>query len=214
MARTVKGFRLALFLAIAAAIAPPAIAGPIETGKFALTDDLEKSVILVATRRLVDRVYGRTVLFATPLKGAHFGFILNRPSKLTLGVLFPAHEPSKGVKEPVYFGGPEMSQAIMAVTEGSQKPNQTAFPLDKNLFMTSRGNEIDSVIERISKGEIGNTRFFAGFVVWEPGELQAEIKKGAWHVLDVPLSEFFFHEKKEKLWETLIDRVEMKAKAI
>jgi putative AlgH/UPF0301 family transcriptional regulator len=54
------------------------------------------AVILVAKRQLTDPFYRHTVLLARPIGGdQHIGFILNRPSKLTLGEVFPEHAPSR-----------------------------------------------------------------------------------------------------------------------
>ena len=54
------------------------------------------SVILVAKRQLRDKMYGATILVARPIgNDQHIGFIVNRPSKVTLGQLFPRHAPSR-----------------------------------------------------------------------------------------------------------------------
>ena len=74
---------LALFLAACAilAIAWSAPARPAEP---------DESIILIAKRQLQDRLYGSTILIARPIgAGRHVGFIVNRPTEVTLGKLFP-----------------------------------------------------------------------------------------------------------------------------
>ena len=56
--------------------------------------DIAGPVILVAKRQLHDRMYGATILVARPIgQDQHIGFIVNRPTKITLGQLFPNHPP-------------------------------------------------------------------------------------------------------------------------
>ena len=77
--------------------------------------DLGAPVILVAKRQLHDRLYGATILVARPIgQDQHIGFILNRPTQMTLGQLFPQHAPSKKVVDPVFLGGPISSESIFA----------------------------------------------------------------------------------------------------
>ena len=49
--------------------------------------------------------------------------------------------------------------------------------------------------------------------MWQPGELDAELKLGAWYVLDAK-PELVLPQKTEGLWEELIKREELHAKAI
>lgn len=70
----------------------------------------------MAKRQLRDRFYGATILVARPVgNDQHIGFIVNRPSKITLSQLFPEHAPSKKVLDPVYVGGPVNSESIFAL---------------------------------------------------------------------------------------------------
>ena len=60
--------------------------------------DLSQSMILVAKPELVDQLYGSTVLVVTPVgPDQHAGFIVNRPTNVTLGQLFPDDGPSQKV---------------------------------------------------------------------------------------------------------------------
>src|SRR5688572_14645744 len=62
----------------------------------------EEAILLVAHPAFRDLEYRQTVLLAAPApNGGHVGVILNRPTRRSLGSLFPEHEPSKKVLEPV-----------------------------------------------------------------------------------------------------------------
>ena len=85
----------ALFLA-ACAIVAIAWAAPARAA-----DPDDDSIILVAKRQLQDKLYGSTILLARPIGAErHVGFIINKPTQVTLGKLFPKHEPSRKVSRP------------------------------------------------------------------------------------------------------------------
>jgi putative AlgH/UPF0301 family transcriptional regulator len=57
--------------------------------------EISRPALLVASPEL-GQPYGNTVLFVRPLaSGQHLGFIINRPTEVTLGKLFPEHGPSQ-----------------------------------------------------------------------------------------------------------------------
>src|SRR5438309_10169193 len=73
----------------------------------ALAQSQEDAILLVAHPAFRDLEYRQTVLIAAPApNGGHIGVILNRPTRRSLGSLFPEHEPSKKVIDPGYYGGP------------------------------------------------------------------------------------------------------------
>jgi putative transcriptional regulator len=171
--------------------------------------DIDAPVVLVAKRQLTDRFYGATILVARPIgQDQHIGFILNRPSRVTLGELFPQHAPSRKVPDPVFVGGPINSESIFALVQTSKNPGGRSVKLSDNLFAVIDGKLVDDVIEK----DPSHARFVAGLVAWRSGELQEEVKRGAWHVLaadpDLVL------RKPEGLWEELVGSAELQANGI
>jgi putative transcriptional regulator len=171
--------------------------------------DISEPVILVAKRQLQDRFYGATILVARPLGGEqHIGFIVNRPTKVTLGQLFPQHGPSQKVPEPVFVGGPINSESIFALVRTSKNPGGRSVKLLDDLFAVIDGNIVDNVIEN----DASRARFVAGLVAWRTGELRDEIKRGAWFVLDADPA--LVLRKPEGLWEELVRNAEIRANGI
>lgn len=189
----------AFLLALAALVLPlPAAA-----------TDLSDSVILVAKRQLRDKTYGATILAARPIgNDQHIGFIVNRPSKVTLGQLFPRHAPSQKVPDPVYVGGPISAESIFALVQTQRHPGGRSVELMPGMFAVFDGKIVDEVIER----EAERARFVAGLVGWRTGELRDEIKRGAWHVLDADPK--LVLRKPDGLWEELVRRAEQRANSI
>jgi len=160
----------------------------------------EGAVLLVAHPAFRDLDYRQSVLIAAPTpSGGHVGVILNRPTRRSLGSLFPEHEPSKKVAEPVYYGGPFARGALVALVKSDATPGEGSLPLMKNLFIAFRANIIDRVIETTPN----QARYYVGYVGWRPGELRNELDRGLWSVLDADV-EAVFRKDTEGMWEELL----------
>jgi putative transcriptional regulator len=179
-------------LVLACALAWPALAQAQE----------EQAVFLVAHPMFRDLDYRQTVLIAAPApSGGHVGVILNRPTRRSLGSLFPEHEPSKKVIEPVYYGGPFSRGALVALVRSGTAPGAGSVPIMKDLYMAFRANTIDHVIESTPN----EARYYVGYVGWRPGELRREIERGLWSVIDADL-EAVFRKDTEGMWEDLLQQ--------
>src|SRR3954470_2509595 len=159
----------------------------------------EDALILVAHPAFRDLEYRQTVLVAAPApNGGHVGVILNRPTRRSLGSLFPEHEPSKKVTDPVYYGGPFSRGALVALVRTDAAPGAGSVMLMKNLYLAFRANTIDQVIETTPN----EARYFVGYVGWRPGELKSEIDRGIWTVQGAEV-DMVFRKDTENLWEEL-----------
>jgi putative transcriptional regulator len=160
----------------------------------------EDAMILVAHPAFRDLEYRQTVLIAAPVpSGGHVGVILNRPTKRSLGSLFPEHEPSKKVVEPVFYGGPFSRGALVALVKADHSPGAGAVLLMKDLYLAFRANTIDHVIETTPN----EARYFVGYVGWRPGELKSEVDRGLWSVLGAEI-DTIFRKDTEGLWDELL----------
>jgi len=70
------------------------------------------------------------------------------------------------VADPVYFGGPLSSQAIVALVERKQSPGGHSFELMPGLYAAVDEETVDHII----RTESDHARFVAGLVVWRGGE--------------------------------------------
>jgi putative transcriptional regulator len=162
----------------------------------------QEAMLLVAHPAFRDMDYRQTVLLAAPApNGGHVGVILNRPTKRSLSSLFPEHEPSKKVLEPVYYGGPFSRGALVALVKAGNTPGEGTVQLMKNLYMAFRVNTIDQVIE----ANPNDARYYVGYVGWRPGELKNEIDRGIWSVLGADV-DVVFRKDVEGLWEELLQQ--------
>jgi putative transcriptional regulator len=166
----------------------------------ALAQSQDEALLLVAHPAFRDLEYRQTVVLAAPApNGGHVGVILNRPTKRSLGSLFPEHEPSKKVVDPVYYGGPFSRGALVALVKSDAPPAAGgSVPLMKNVHLAFRANTIDHVIETTPN----DARYFVGYVGWRPGELKSEIDRGLWSVHGADI-DTVFRKEMDGLWEEL-----------
>ena len=164
--------------------------------------DGDEAIILIAHPQFRDLEYRQTVLIAAPApNGGHVGVILNRPTRRSLGSLFPEHEPSKKVLDPVYYGGPFSRGALVALVKADRAPGAGSVLLMNNLYLAFRANTIDHVIETTPN----EARYFVGYVGWRPGELKSEIDRGLWTVTGADL-DVIFRKDTEGLWEEMLQQ--------
>jgi putative AlgH/UPF0301 family transcriptional regulator len=141
--------------------------------------DLSQAVILVASNRLAGSIYEQTVLLAAPLpQGGHLGFVVNRPTSMKLESLFPEQASTRNVVDPVYAGGPMLSNAVFAMMRKAPDNNGNFLSLMPGLVVAIDGATVDRIIETTPN----DARYFVGLMFWAPDDLDDEIRNGAWEV--------------------------------
>jgi putative transcriptional regulator len=162
--------------------------------------------LLVAKDALRDPRFIRSVIYLIhhDATGA-MGLILNRPvAEVSLSnLLEQAGLESAGVKGEirVHFGGPvEPGQGFVLHTtdftiEGTKAVND-------GIAVTAR----PEMLRAIGTGIGPRKNLFAlGYAGWAPGQLEAEIKAGAWEIVSAD-EELVFDEKFETKWERAMAR--------
>lgn len=161
--------------------------------------DVSDAVLLVASPNLRDADYRQTVVLAVPIENdRHIGVIINRPTRRSLSSLFPDHQPSKKVAEPVYFGGPMSRGALVAVVKSEKDPGRGSIGLTRDMYLAMTVNTVDRVIEETPN----EARYYVGYIVWRPGELRAEIDRRLWNVTNAN-PEVVFRKDTTGLWDEL-----------
>ncbi len=186
-------FRLALAAILCASLPP---------GARAQQDD--GVMLLVAQPSFRDLDYREAVLLVAPVpSGGYVGVIINRPTRRSLASLFPEHEPSKKVIDPVYYGGPVSRNALVALAHGQPASGEGSLPAGDDLYFAFRAGVIDRIIETAPN----SARYYVGYVGWPAGELSDEIAQGLWAVLEAD-PEIAFRRNTDRLWEELWQRTQ------
>ena len=168
------------------------------------------TMLLVAKRQLEDPIWGSTIVLAKPIAGGgHVGFIVNKPTKMSLAELFPEHEPSKKVADPLFLGGTVNINLVFALVEEHGSRKDGSIRIAPDIFLAYDTKAVDRIIE----SESDHARFFLGLVVWRPGQLDDELDRGLWYV-DEPEAKLVLRRKTDGLWEELVRRLEARANTI
>ena len=180
---------------LAAALALPA---------WAQQDEPANSVFLVAKPSLVDPNFSRTVVLVTQTPdGGTVGVIVNRPTPLKLSQFLSDEFETRNYSDPIFFGGPVMRQAIVALFHADSAPPAPAFHVLKGLYLTMHPDNIKPLLAQ--RG--WRYRLYAGFSGWAPRQLESEFNRDGWFVV-TPDEETIFRKDYEGLWQDLVRRAE------
>src|SRR5713226_3405865 len=92
-------------------------------------EETDRTVLLVAKRQFKDPLYSSSILLAKPIpNGGHVGFIVNRPTTVKLAEMFPEHEPSRKIGDPLFLGGPADLNLVFAVVENHDGSRDGSVP--------------------------------------------------------------------------------------
>ena len=132
-----------------------------------------------------------------------FGLVLNRKSEGTVGELIVADMPDALRGQAVYLGGPVQASALSYL-------HADAGLVEGNVFSNvALGHSLETLIELAEACPAGQQlRVFAGYAGWAPGQLEDEMKRGAW-VTHPATVDLVFNAEVEALWrEILLSRLE------
>jgi putative transcriptional regulator len=159
-------------------------------------------LFLIAKPTLLDPNFVKTVVLVTQTEDAStVGVIINRPSSLKLAQILPPEFATQNYRDPLYFGGPVLRQAIVAVFRSDTVPAAAAFHVLKNIYLTMHGENLKLLLANPG----AQFRLYAGFSGWAPSQLESEFMRDGWFVL--PADEaLLFRRNTDGLWEELVER--------
>ncbi len=144
---------------------------------------LDNGAVLLARDALEDPNFAATVVLICiyTKDGGAYGLVLNRPSHMPLSEVFNGCSDSSDRRE-VYIGGPVQQDElqIIWITDAAQPQSHR---IASRVHLGGKWESIDSMLAI----DPASTRLFQGYSGWSPGQLETEIRAGAWDVyrLDV-----------------------------
>ena len=163
-----------------------------------------KGVLLVASPSLSDPNFHQTVLFIVEHgRSGTAGLILNRPTNVLLSEALPDFTILKRTTHRLFAGGPVEPTQLILLFRLTQLLPDTRQIVDGLYVGTPR------VLERVMNNPKPNEAFraVAGFAGWAPGQLEHEMRDGAWGVL--PSTAFdIFDKDPAMLWPDSISRLQ------
>jgi putative transcriptional regulator len=155
--------------------------------------------LLVATPLLLDPNFEFTVMLLLEHgEDGALGVVLNRPSELAVADALP--DWAEACPEPavVFAGGPVERDALIALGRSST-------PTGGSLVLGLHSVDLDAQPALVRAGGVGDTRIFAGYAGWSPGQLDDELVDRAWWVVDAEVDDVFTTEP-DGLWARVLRR--------
>lgn len=197
-----RSLRVGLVGLMAAAVLPGHSA-PEGRAARAVVDDLEPGKLLVADRAMRDPNFRQTVVLIVEYdrRTGALGLVINRPSEVELGSVMPGLEGTPGrLAEQVFVGGPVEPTHFTLLIRSKSAPE-----LSDRVFADVYRSSSQELLERLVSTPAADETFraYAGYAGWAPGQLEAELAIGGWHVVDGRPAIVFEHPI-EKIWPRLI----------
>ena len=175
-----------------------------------MSSDPSAGRLLVATPLLGDPNFRRTVVLVVEHEIAEgtLGVVLNRPTKVPVGQVL--EQWTERVSDPsvVFRGGPVAPNSALALALVPGKDEPLGWRALDGAPSLARLGLLDlDAPPSVLAPAIQSLRVYAGYAGWSPGQLQAEIDEGAWHVVSAEPGDVF-SDVPDLLWRGVLRRQE------
>jgi putative transcriptional regulator len=164
--------------------------------------------MLVAARTMSDSLFAHSVilLFSYSSDGAA-GLVINKQSRVPVSRVLPDLPMPDGPAPILFLGGPVALTDVRALVRSAQAPPD-ARRLVKDVFLLTTAEAIDRETE--TGAPMTRMRLYAGYAGWAPGQLEREILRGNWLIVDGD-GDVVFDANPDTLWRREIKRADVAA---
>lgn len=161
---------------------------------------LRKGAFLLATSQLSGSLFSHAVIFITGYgSDGATGLIINRPMNIALHRAIPELGAYTTEQEPLFFGGPVVPRAVFALFRTPREHASEQAIVDNIAFAAGK----EALIHMLDNaGPDDAVRAYAGYAGWAPGQLEHEIARGDWQVIDIDPA-VIFDDEPNRLWADL-----------
>lgn len=159
--------------------------------------------LLVATPQVEGEVFRRSVILLLHHDtGGAQGVVLNKPMQAQVDAVLPGWGEVTTTPHTLFEGGPVSTDSAIGIVT---VPGDTADPMGiRKLFGGIGVVDLDAPPVLVAP-EVAGLRIFAGYAGWGDGQLENEIRRGDWYVLDAEPRDPFTAEP-EGLWAQVLRR--------
>jgi putative transcriptional regulator len=174
-------------------------AGRLQDAQYEPEQSVSIGSILVAKEKLGDPNFAESVVLIVQYdREGTLGILINRPSDVPLSQVFPHIK--RAPADPVYMGGPVGITVGQALLRLPPNADDVTHVLD-DVYVTASKKLIEKSVA--SGAQSSKFRLFLGYAGWAPGQLETEVRLGAWSILK-GRSKIVFDGDPGSLWERLI----------
>jgi putative transcriptional regulator len=168
-----------------------------------VTADRTTGRLLVSTPQLDDGLFHRSVILVLQHddNGAQ-GVVLNKPLGAEVDSVLPGWGEHIASPQTLFQGGPvqvDSALGLVMVSDGDDLP-----PGSQRLFGSVAIIDLDTP-PLLVMPEVGGLRIFAGYAGWSSGQLESELRRGSWFVVDSLPGDLLTSEP-GRLWEQVLLR--------
>lgn len=155
------------------------------------------AILLIGRAELPDPDFADSVvLVMNNLGTAPVGVIVNRPTRIGVSELFPELKQLARLQDKVYFGGPVDFGSIWFLFQAAAPPGNAVQAFNGVCLSADR----ELLLRLLSREQpTDGLRIFVGHAGWAPGQLEAEINRGAWNLKRAD-ADSIFNGKYEHPW--------------
>lgn len=163
---------------------------------------LRPGIFLVATPLLEDSNFIHTVILLVSYgKDGTVGLVINRPSGVPLQQVLPD---LKGIEKrslPLYLGGPVTPDSLYILFTSDHPARGAKKVFDRIYFADQKEVIIPLLQDQESKNKV---RIYAGLAGWFHGQLEQEMKRGAWVTMEAA-PKMIFTDNPLSIWPSIFN---------
>ncbi|MGD8509381.1 MAG: YqgE/AlgH family protein [Syntrophobacterales bacterium] len=165
--------------------------------------ELSRGKFLVASKELRDPHFFETVVLLLEYdRNGAMGLVINRPTTVKLSKVLQDIEGLQKRSDTIYLGGPVAKNQLMLLIRTSSPPEGSRLVF-KDIYLSSSQEIIEKMVDNPDTPE--RFRVYAGYAGWAPGQLDHEVSRGGWHILQAD-EESVFDKTPSEIWPELIRR--------
>ncbi len=184
---------------------------PLDPARQPLPDSLEGH-FLISETDLMDPNFFRTVVLITDHnENGAFGLVVNRKSTANLYDVLPGFTEDDAGAIPVYVGGPVQQEYLFVLHSGlpaGTQNEQAEHPAPGVVFEPATEplvTYLQSEWPALPADDRPKLHLYAGYSGWGPGQLEEELRHGAWYVHKAT-ADIVFHPDPEQGWRDALSR--------
>jgi len=169
--------------------------------------DLGVGKMLVAPRDCPDANFAKAVILLVQIdENGAVGLMINQRTTVPISRALDSLKSAINHKDPVYLGGPVDGSTVLALLRASSKPEEARRVVGDVYLVGAR-----TLLEKTLAAGTGPSEFrtYLGYCGWGTGQLEREMKLGAWYIFDGN-ARLIFDSDPESVWSRLIARTEQK----
>lgn len=159
---------------------------------------LRAGIFLYAAPSMGDPNFSQTVvLLLDHGRGGSMGVVINQPTETSLRKVLPDLAEARRLEVPVYWGGPVQPEGVSVLLRNPRRVEGATMVL-REVYRTTEVEVLREALE--GQRPDRQVRVYTGYAGWSPGQLEREVRVGAW-LLDRGEADAVFTLEPDSLWE-------------